>query len=398
MTSGSWPLVHRLLVVRLDNIGDVIMLGPSLRTLRQALAQASITLMASPAGAQAAPLLPWIDDLIIHRALWQDVSGSLAHDPGREQELVQTLQERRFDAALIFTSFSQSPHPAAYACYLAGIPVRAGQSKEFGGAVLSQWIKPPPDETHQVDRNLFLLESAGFRPEERQLSLSVPPGARITADRLLAEVGIQPGVPFIVLAPGASCAARRYDPVRYAAVARQLPSRTGMHVVVVGSLRESELVRPILDPAHDRVVSLVGQTSIPQLAAVIERSALVIANNSGPMHIADAFLRPTLVLYSGTEYESQWRPRSAPATLLKRSVPCSPCYNFHCPYNMECLDVPPEEVLAEASHMLTQSSLRGAHNETHLNQFSAFSASPWQPRASAVNQQEIKHAKEDCPH
>ena len=359
MTFRSWHAVRRLLVVRLDNIGDVVMLGPCLRGLRQALPQATITLMVSPAAAQVTPLLPWIDDIIVHRALWQDVSGSLALDAGRELELVRTLQERRFDAALIFTSFSQSPHPAAYVCYLAGIPVRVGQSKEFGGAVLSHEIKPPPDETHQVDRNLFLLESAGFPPLERHLSLSVPLSARKEADRLLAGVGIQAGMPFVVLAPGASCEARRYDPQRYAAVARQLPASTGLPVVLIGSPKERELVRPILAAGHDGTVSLAGQTSVPEVAAVIERCALVITNNSGPMHLADALLRPTLVLYSGTECQSQWRPRGAPSTLLNRPVSCSPCYNFRCPYNKECLDVPPDEVVAEASRMLsTQRELR----------------------------------------
>jgi len=75
--SPEWNRVRRLLVVRLDNIGDVILLSPALRALHQALPQAAITLMASPAGSQAAPLLPWVDDLIVHRAVWQDVSHRL---------------------------------------------------------------------------------------------------------------------------------------------------------------------------------------------------------------------------------------------------------------------------------------------------------------------------------
>jgi ADP-heptose:LPS heptosyltransferase len=122
---------------------------------------------------------------------------------------------------------------------------------------------------------------------------------------------------------------------------------------VIGSERETDLFRPILSGVrHQAIRSLVGRTSVPVLAAVIRRARLVIANDSGPMHIADAFRRPMVVLYSGTEYESQWRPRSAPTTLLRRPTDCSPCYNFRCPYNMECLDIPPEEVVAQALHML----------------------------------------------
>ena len=70
------------------------------------------------------------------------------------------------------------------------------------------------------------------------------------------------------------------------------------------------------------------------------------------MHIADAFLTPMVIMYSGTEYESQWRPRNAPTTLLRKPTLCSPCYNFRCPYNMECLDFTPQQVAAEAIKML----------------------------------------------
>ena len=86
---------------------------------------------------------------------------------------------------------------------------------------------------------------------------------------------------------------------------------------------------------------------MPELAGVINRAALVIANNSGPLHMADALGRPMVIMYSGTEWESQWRPRSAPATLMRRETSCSPCFAFQCPYNMECLDFEPDDVVAE---------------------------------------------------
>ncbi len=76
MPPRGWERVRRLLVIRLDNLGDLIMLGPALRTLRRALPDARLTLMALPAGVQAAPLLPWIDDVIACRAVWQTVRSA----------------------------------------------------------------------------------------------------------------------------------------------------------------------------------------------------------------------------------------------------------------------------------------------------------------------------------
>jgi ADP-heptose:LPS heptosyltransferase len=90
------------------------------------------------------------------------------------------------------------------------------------------------------------------------------------------------------------------------------------------------------------------------MAAVLRRSRLVLANDSGPMHLADAFGRPMVILFSGTEIEEQWRPRGAPARLLRRPTDCAPCYRFHCPFQMECLDIPPEEVVAAALDLLEQ--------------------------------------------
>lgn len=345
----------RVLAMRADNVGDVVMLGPALRALRAALPDAHTTLLASPAGAQVAPMLPWVDEVMVERVVWQDASRRLPLDPRREQELIARISARAFHAALIFTSWAQSPWPGAYACYLAGVPVRAGESKEFGGSLLTHAAEPLPDEAHQVDRNLHLLDALGLPPAGTHLELALPADAEHTAERLLADAGVAPTRPFICLAPGASCAARRYHPERYAEVGTALADRSGLPVVVVGSEREVELAQPILDAGRGRGVhSIVGQTGLTALTAVMARSALVVANDSGPMHLADALARPMVVLYSGTELESQWRPRRAPARLLRRPTPCTPCYRFDCPYDMGCLDISATDVVHEALSLLHQ--------------------------------------------
>jgi lipopolysaccharide heptosyltransferase II len=347
-------------LIRLDNIGDVVMLGPAMRALRQALPEAALTLLCSPAGSQVAPLLPWLDDVMVTRATWQDASGALPLDPARELALVAEVRARRFDAALIFTSFSQSPYPPAYVCYLAGVPIRIGQSREFGGSMLSRWVRPLPDPTHQVDRNLHLLTEADIPLAGRHLELRVPPAVQASADDLLRARGIDPATPLIVLAPGASCVARRYDPGRFAAVARQLVERTGLPGVVIGSAREEALATSVVDGSAPSLVSLVGHTSVPEMAAVIQRASLVIANNSGPLHVADAFRRPMVILFSGTDHESQWQPRAGVARLLRRATTCSPCFRFDCPYEVACLDLPPTEVVAAALDLLTTPSAEGS--------------------------------------
>jgi ADP-heptose:LPS heptosyltransferase len=142
-TALDWRSVRNLLVMRLDNIGDVIMTSPALRALRANLPQAKITLLASPGGALTAELLPWIDEVLPWRVLWQDL-GRLEFNPDREWQFIQTLHDRQFDAAIIFTSFSQTPHPAALISTLAGIPLRLGESKEQDIGTLTHALSPAP--------------------------------------------------------------------------------------------------------------------------------------------------------------------------------------------------------------------------------------------------------------
>src|SRR5438128_9295635 len=90
---SGWLEARNILAVRLDNIGDVIMLGPALRAVKESSPHARLTLLASPGGASAAPLLPWIDDVLAWRATWQDIGGRMPFDPAQELKLIDLLRE-----------------------------------------------------------------------------------------------------------------------------------------------------------------------------------------------------------------------------------------------------------------------------------------------------------------
>ncbi len=352
----NWLDAREILAIRPDNIGDVIMLGPALRAVKESAPQARITLLASPAGATAAPLLPWIDDVIVERVIWQDVGGNITFDPAREQALITRLAQRHFDAALIFTSFSQSPHTPGYLCYLAGIPLRAGESKEFGGSALTTELRGAPDEMHQVERNLRLVERLGFVAHDRRLCVRLTDADRAEARQLLSSLGVTADAPYILLHPGASAQARRYPAERFGAVARLLDQR-GWQTLVTGVERERDLLQAVAHEAP-RTPQMASEQRLGVYAALIEQAALVICNDTLPMHLADALMTPEVALYAGTELESQWRPRATQSLLLRRPTPCQPCYLFACPIGQPCLAISPEEVVAAAETLLTQSGLR----------------------------------------
>jgi ADP-heptose:LPS heptosyltransferase len=343
MSAGNpWLEARNLLAVRLDNAGDVVMLGPALRAIKTTSPECQITLLASLAGAKAAPLLPWIDSVLVWRSIWQDL-GHLPFDPGRENELIQLIAERSFDAAVIFTSFSQTPHAAGYVCYLAGIPLRAGESKEFGGGTLSTELRDTPDATHQVDRNLQLVHALGFTHVDPALEIAIPDASRETVARRLWDVGISPDAPFALLHPGASAEARRYPAARFHRVAELLQAR-GWPLVVTGSERERDLLQIVV--GDNDAMPVFTDLSIQEFAALVARASTVICGNTLPLHLADATRTPVVALYSGTELISQWGPRFAPSRVLQRATECMPCYRFTCPIGLPCLDFDPEEVVA----------------------------------------------------
>ncbi|WP_289500821.1 hypothetical protein [Gloeocapsopsis sp. IPPAS B-1203] len=137
--SDNWQL-QRVLVIQLDSVSIEL----ALQKLRQLLPAASITLMTT---ASQPPELFWIDDVLIYKEPVFD-------NPEQELKLIEQLTQRHFDAAIIFTT-TQSPYPIAYMCYLAGIPIRVGRSPEFGGSVLSHWVKSHSD-TDLADQQSFL--------------------------------------------------------------------------------------------------------------------------------------------------------------------------------------------------------------------------------------------------
>jgi len=364
---------HRILAVRPDNLGDVLLLTPALRALRAAAPpRARLDLLATPAGAAVGPLLDSVDEVVeVPSVSWQDADGK-TFDPGAQLVLIRRLAAGRYDLAVIFTSYSQSPWPAAFVCACAGIPVRAGASREFGGSLLTHWTDAVPEGLHQADRALALLSRFGVPTDQvdRRLALRLPPDAGTATRRRLGA--FPPGAPYAVLLPGATCASRRYPAHRFAAVA-ELLADAGLWVVVAGTAREAELVEQVRagadraptgpgDPSSGSAatlgVGLAGALTVPELAALLRDAAVVVTNNSGGAHLADAVRAPVVVLFAGTEREAEYRPRAGTGTLLRRPTACSPCRAFSCPYQHECLDIPPAQVAAAALRLVPRHAVR----------------------------------------
>ena len=344
---SDWRHVRRLLCVRLDSIGDVLMTSPAIRAFRDTLG-CHVTLLTSSGGATAARRVPEVDDIIEFAAPWMKAGADAA---AADCALVERLRAGRFDAAAIFTVYSQSPLPAAYLCYLAGIPLRLAHCHENPYRLLSDWVADPEPQQrvrHEVQRQLDLAAAVGCATADSRLSFRVPDAARRKIRQLIEDSHR----PLVVVHPGASAASRRYPPESYAAAIDMLVDQTGCEAVFTGDAWEASLVGTVRQAMRARSRSLVGGLDLAELGALLAEADLLVSNNTGPAHVAAALGTPVVDLYALTN--PQHTPWQVPSRVLNHDVPCRNCYKSVCPAgHHDCLRrVAPETVAAAARDLL----------------------------------------------
>ena len=325
----SWDDRNHLLAVRLDALGDLLMTTPALRALKAHRAGRRLTLLTSPAGAEVARLVPEIDDVIVYDAPWVKATAPRV-DSAPDHTMQARLRHDRFDAAVIFTVYSQNPLPAAMLCYLADIPRRLAHCHENPYQLLTDWVVDPEPARvvrHEVRRQLDLVASIGAVSADERLSLRVPDAAQQRITTVLAARGLEQRR-WVLVHPGATAASRRYPPERFAAAARRLARAAGYTVVVTGSDTERPLVDAVVRALDVPAAALIG-LPLDEFAALVEAAPLLISNNSGPVHVAAAVGTPVVDLYALTN--PQHTPWAVPHRVLFHDVPCKYCYKSVCP-------------------------------------------------------------------
>ena len=353
MPPADWTDIRDLLCIRLDAIGDVLMTGPALRALRAGAPRRRITLLTSAAGAQAAALMPEVDDTIVYSAPWMKVDR--AADAALDTALAEILRERRFEAAAIFTVYTQSPLPAALLCHLAGIPLRLAHCRENPYLLLTDWIpetEPEQGVRHEVRRQLDLVAGVGARATGEGLSVVVPDAARARIREQLGKLGLAPGRGWVVLHPGATAESRRYPPEGWSQVCRMLTHDHGLTVLLTGGSDEEADVASGVSTSAGAGIVIPDLPGLTDLAALLEAAPLLLAGNTGPVHMAAAVGTAVVDVYALTN--PQHAPWGVASRVLFCDVPCRWCYRSICPEgHHRCVrGVSPEQIVAAALSLL----------------------------------------------
>ncbi len=309
------PALRRVLVLRLDHLGDVILALPVVEALARLTPRPHVTMLTSPAGAVLLRDMPGVDERLAFAAPWF-TRGAAADSPAR---LVRLLRSRHFDAALELRGDAR--HILLLAA--AGIPFRVGPGSTGGGFLLHREVDVAT-AAHASEQNLFVAAAAGAPagPASRDSAAHLP---RLTwrprpeESAWLAELGLPARV--LLFHPGAGAPAKKWPETRFAALAAAA-ARRGWEAAVIGTDTASEATWP--ESARD----LRGKTSLPQLVTLIQACGALVSNDSGPAHIATALQKPVLLPWSWANDPALWAPRTA--SVVDSRTPCAPCRRLVC--------------------------------------------------------------------
>ena len=297
-------------------IGDMVLLTPALRALKQTFRESRLELLLRPRVADLMESHPYVDACIVDEKT-----------EGRCQSLTRLVRQIRntsFDLAVVLhpTSFRNALLP-----FLARIPIRVGTNVSGRGMLLTQSCRDDIS-VHEVHRYLRVLELLRVDMASDALEFWHTDTDRHSIENLLRAEGVSRDERLIAVNLGTTWTTKRWDVINFTEVIRQITRLVPeAKVVLTGSHTEQPLTAAL--GAALPIINLVGKTSILQLGALLERCEMCLTCDSGPMHIAAAVGTPTVALFGPTDPERH-RPYGMGHTVIEKPVSCRPCYKRTC--------------------------------------------------------------------
>ncbi len=315
---SDWSNVKNILCIRPDNMGDLVMSGPALRTLKRGL-NARITALTSSMSAIVAPFIPEIDETIVFDLPWVKTINNSG--PEALDGLIDKLKTYRFDAAVIFTVYSQNPLPSAMIAYQAGITKVLAYCRENPYGLISDWVaeeEPFHYIVHQVERDLKLVNSICAPVADSGLKLITNESEWPAITTKLRHTGFNPDKPWLILHAGVSEVKRQFPQDLWIETACRLVNE-GFQLLLTGSAKEGPMVADLQKHIGSGTFNAAGFFSIEQLITLISHAPLLLSVNTGTVHLAAAVGTPVVVLYAQTN--PQHTPWMVPNEVIEFPVP-----------------------------------------------------------------------------
>jgi len=345
------PLANRIAVLRLGAVGDVVRTLPAARRIRAAYPDAHLAWLVEPAASGLLRAQPWIDEVIVfpRDSLMQNLRGlhwvELASEAGR---FIRELREPRFDLVVDFHSIARS----GLLSFATGARTRVAYGPPLGRELSYCWATLRASiagtKMSRFDRNAALVDFLAIGPGSWE-----PPSTRQVSSKLDASP--------VALHPGTSDRARhkRYPTASFGAVAREMFALTGIRSIVTwGPDRDDRKLAAEVVDASSGAASLAPQTpGLEDLAKLLADSRLLVAGDSGPLHLASLVGTPVVQILGPTDPIENAPFAGTPSRVVSQPLGCSPCRRG-CSAATCMRGIPPRRVLAAVLELL------GEHGES----------------------------------
>jgi len=321
---------QRILVIRLDLIGDLVLTMTIVRALKHTYPDAAIDLLALPTSAKVITGDPDVNEIIAYDPnVWRRPSALIHPKNWRNvYNVLRYLHAREYDIAVsVFGKW------AGVLATLSGAKRSIGFGHESYPGLMTDSVQGyhwhSGDNKHEVDYCLELAQAAGAitSTTDRIPHLYVDEQAQKQLEQLLQNEGIVPDKPIIVCHISSNNGQSKRWPVPYWAILiDKLIRKQNAQVILTGAPGDTLLIECVTRQMQEQAFNLAGKTSLPQLVALLKSANLVISGDSGPMHIAAAVGTPLIAIHGPTD-PALSGPVSPTATILRSEIWCSPCYN-----------------------------------------------------------------------
>jgi heptosyltransferase-2 len=331
----------RIIIRGANWLGDSVISIPAVKAVKQLYPSASIGIVAP-------------ENL---SGLWED-SGAVDHvipvarptNLSEKLRIVRCLRKGRYDLGVIFPNSFES----ALWFFLSGVRRRLGYATCGRGLLLNWKVRPPDGVGHQVHRYLNLVRALGPVHMEPAPSIVIPERLRGWVRDALREKGLTENDRLVGINPGSTYGpAKCWPPDRFAGLIRLLREKLGVSLIVVGGKKERALADALCRGMDNGVVNMAGETTVMQLAALLERCAVVVSNDTGPMHLACAVGTPAAAIIGPTEPAA-----TGPLgehLIVRHKVDCAPCFKRQCPTDHRCMtSISVERVYDAVMNLLKQ--------------------------------------------
>ncbi len=311
--------IKRILIVRTDRLGDVILTLPMLPALRSRYPGAYIAMLLRRYTGAIIEGNPYVDEL-----LWYDNGAELI--PFAQMRRI--LKERKFEAVVVVYPTLR----LAWLVFRAGIPLRVGTGYRYYSFLFNRRVFEHRSDArrHEVEYNLNLLRELQCPlPVKPEFFIDIPQAVVNGVEERIVSAGIRPGGELVILHPGSGGSAREWGVEQFGRLAARLSEHPGVHVAVTGSREEAGLAEEVVRLSGGKALSMAGKLGLKELSAFIRMSSLFVSNSTGPIHVAAAMGIPIVGLYPQHTPMSarRWGPYSDRKVIFTPAKPadCDEC-------------------------------------------------------------------------